>query len=99
MSRLKQMLAKKKDASQKAVVKLVQEDENKKEVEDTEVVNKEVEPELNIIKNLEGLDQKPIEVQTKEVEEWASVADIYKEVDVNQQVQNDLHQEQKAKVA
>jgi len=50
------MLAKKKDASQKAVVKLVQEDENKKEVEDTEVVNKEIEPELNIIKNLEGLD-------------------------------------------
>ena len=99
MSRLKQMLAKKKDASQKAVVKLVQEYENKKEVEDTEVVNKEIEPELNIIKNLEGLDQKPIEVQTKEVEEWASVADIYKEVDVNQQVQNDLHQEQKAKVA
>lgn len=35
----------------------------------------------------------------KEVEEWGAVAEIYKEVDVNQQVQNDLHQEHKAKVA
>jgi hypothetical protein len=50
------MLAKKKDASQKQVVKVVQEDESKKEVEDLEVQTKEVEPELNIIKNIEGLD-------------------------------------------
>lgn len=45
---------------------------------------KEVEPELNIIKNLEGPETKNSEVVVKEVEEWGAVAEIYKEVDMNQ---------------